>query len=193
MRVRAFSSCAGLLLAFARSGLAETQPPSVWYRASEACPNGAQFLDKLAENSRRARLAQAGDHIDFVVTLVADSKQTVGRLERQTDSGIVAIRELHDATCEQVADALALSLGLALTPGANSEPGIENSSGAPPAVIDAAPSNNMEAQREPPLATPPSAPTVAVSPSPAPAAPPEDARKSGPQWSLGLGIGPMIG
>src|SRR6188768_1830901 len=128
MRVRAFSSCAGLLLAFARSGLAETQPPSVWYRASEACPNGAQFLDKLAESSRRARLAQAGDHIDFVVTLLADGKETVGRLERQTNSGTVAIRELRDETCERVADALALSLGLALAPAdSNAEPVLEKS------------------------------------------------------------------
>ena len=199
MRVRAFSSCAGLLLAFARSGLAETQPPSVWYRASEACPNGAQFLDKLAENSRRARLAQAGDHIDFVVTLVADSKQTVGRLERQTDAGIVAIRELHDATCEQVADALALSLGLALAPGqANAEPGVEKLAGTSAAVVDATPSPSPEAPAEPPLATPPlatppPAAAAAAPPSPAPSVPHEDAPKSEPHWSLGLGLGPMIG
>jgi len=194
MRVRAFSSCAGLLLSLARPAFSETQPPSVWYRASEACPNGAQFLDKLAENSRHARLAQAGDHIDFVVTLVADGKQTVGRLERQTDAGIVAIRELHDATCEQVAEALALSLGLALTPGhVSSEPGVEKLAGASAAVVDATPSANTEAAPEPPLATPLPTATAAVSPSPAPTVPREDAPKSGPHWSLGLGLGPMIG
>lgn len=116
MGVRIFSRWAALPLALAAPAFAETEPPAVWFRASETCPSGAQFLEKLAAHSRKARLAQAGDHIDFVVTLVADGRETVGRLERQTDAGIVAIRELRDATCEEVADALALSLGLALAP-----------------------------------------------------------------------------
>ncbi|HEY0469423.1 MAG TPA: hypothetical protein VGC79_34775, partial [Polyangiaceae bacterium] len=130
MRVRANSCWVLLWLTFATPALAETLPPAVWYRASEACPDGRQFLEKLAESSRQARLAQAGDHIDFVVTLVANGHETVGRLERQTDSGIVAIRELRDATCERVADALALSLGLALGPGdSNVTPVLQESTG----------------------------------------------------------------
>ncbi len=90
--------------------------PAVWYRASAECPTGPEFLSKIADSQTRARLAQAGDHIDFVVTLLAGGGETVGRLERQTNGGTVAIRELRDATCGQVADALALSLGLALDP-----------------------------------------------------------------------------
>lgn len=54
--------------------------------------------------------------MDFVVTLIAEGGETVGRLERQTESGTVAIRELRDPHCTQVADALALSLALALEP-----------------------------------------------------------------------------
>ena len=190
MRIRTLSACAGLLLAVARSGFAQTQPPAVWYRASEACPNGAQFIEKLAQGSRHARLAQAGDHIDFVVTLVADSKQTVGRLERQTDGGIVAIRELQDATCEQVAEALALSLGLALTPGQmKAEPEVGNSAGASGAAIAGTPGANTEASPEQPLATSP----TAVSSSPAPTVPREKVTEPELRWSLGLGLGPMIG
>lgn len=69
------------------------------------------------------RLAKAGDHIDFVVTLVADEADVVGRLERQTQSGTVAIRELRDKECARVADAIALSLALALDPDFRSEAG----------------------------------------------------------------------
>jgi len=90
--------------------------PAVWYRASAECPTGPEFLGKIADGATRARLAQAGDHIEFVVTLLAGNGETVGRLERQTNGGTVAIRELRDATCAQVADALALSLGLTLDP-----------------------------------------------------------------------------
>jgi hypothetical protein len=70
----------------------------------------------MGERAAQARLATGGDHIDFVVTLVAANGETAGRLERQTQSGTVAIRELRDADCGHVADALALSLALALDP-----------------------------------------------------------------------------
>ena len=190
MRVRAFSSCVGLLLACARPGFAQAQPPAVWYRASEACPNGARFLEKLAENSRQARLAQAGDHIDFVVTLVADNKETVGRLERQTNSGSVAIRELHDATCEQVADALALSLGLALTPGQPSAEGVVQESEEESSVLGDGTATAASPVTSPP--TPPPAPE-AIAPSPAPPVSHPDVPEPKARWSLGLEFGPMIG
>ncbi|HEU4581576.1 MAG TPA: hypothetical protein VFS67_25130 [Polyangiaceae bacterium] len=76
-----------------------------------------------------------GDRVDFVVTLgrVADTANSSGRLERQTRLGTVAIREYQDARCEQVAEALALTLDLALDPRAP-EP-----SAAPPAAAAPAP------------------------------------------------------
>jgi hypothetical protein len=93
----------------------EPHTAAVWYRAAADCPAGADFLAKI-DGTMRAHLAQAGDHIDFVVTLLTSDNETIGRLERQTNGGTVAIRELRDATCERVADGLALSLGLALDP-----------------------------------------------------------------------------
>lgn len=93
------------------------RPPAIWYRASQQCPSDAEFMTKLAGNAVPPRLAEAGDHIDFLVTLVDSGTETVGRLERQTRAGTVAIRELRDASCERVAEGLALSLGLALEPG----------------------------------------------------------------------------
>jgi hypothetical protein len=119
MRGRAFGLGLVSLLALvarARAAAAEgAQASAVWYRAAAECPSGADFLAKI-EGTPRAHLAQGGEHIDFVVTLLTAGAETVGRLERQTNGGTVAIRELRDATCERVADGLALSLGLALEP-----------------------------------------------------------------------------
>ena len=163
----------------AASAAAEPQPPTVWYRASEECPSGPDFLGKLSGGSARARLADAGDHIDFVVTLVAAQGETVGRLERQTQGGTVAIRELRDVSCARVADALALSLGLALEP-------------AP--VLAPEPEKPAPAVSSPTVPTPfASAPVSTV-----PVAHPVFAeRRSSPhaaaRWSLGLEGGALLG
>jgi hypothetical protein len=91
-------------------------PVSIWYRSSEGCPDGAAFIARLSALGRQSALANVGDHIDFVVTLAARLTMSAGRLERQTARGTVAIRELEAARCEEVAEALALSLELALEP-----------------------------------------------------------------------------
>jgi hypothetical protein len=104
--------------ASARSAAASAPnaPTSVWYRSSEGCPEGAVFIARLAELGRPATLASVGDPIDFVVTLASTSSASSGRLERQTTRGTVAIRELGAPRCDEVAEALALSLELALQP-----------------------------------------------------------------------------
>jgi hypothetical protein len=63
-----------------------------------------------------AKLAGAGDRIDFVVTLGTTGGESSGRLERQTQSGTVAVREIAAPSCEEIADVLALTLTLALEP-----------------------------------------------------------------------------
>jgi len=88
----------------------------VWYRTSEGCPDGEAFVSRLSELGKTARLARVGDRVDFVVTLGSGPSESSGRLKRQTRGGIVAIREYRDARCEQVAEALALTLDLALEP-----------------------------------------------------------------------------
>ncbi|HYQ44636.1 MAG TPA: hypothetical protein VER11_21780 [Polyangiaceae bacterium] len=198
MRVRSGSGLALLTLTVAVPALADAPPPAVWYRASDSCPNGAQFLDKLAENSRSARLAQGGDRIDFVVTLIADGKETVGRLERQTDNGIVAIRELRDATCEQVADALALSLGLALAPGsASKEPASTKPADVPEASTETSDDSPIENQPPPPprSAATTSLPRVREATAPAETEPSPSEAQPGPtsQWSLGADLSALVG
>jgi hypothetical protein len=88
----------------------------IWFRTSEGCPDGTSFLEHLRALGRDATLAGVGDRIDFVVTLAAQPDASAGRLERQTERGTVAIRELHAAHCEDVAQGIALSLDLALRP-----------------------------------------------------------------------------
>ena len=73
-------------------------------------------MSRLSELGKTARLARVGDRVDFVVTLGSSPSESSGRLERQTRGGIVAIREYRDARCDQVAEALALTLDLALEP-----------------------------------------------------------------------------
>jgi hypothetical protein len=101
----------------ARAGV--SAPPSVWYRSSEGCPDGPAFVARLHGAAEGAKLATAGDRIDFVVTLGTKNGHAFGQLERQTAEGRVAIRELEAPRCEEVADAVALTLTLALEPQAS--------------------------------------------------------------------------
>jgi hypothetical protein len=64
----------------------------------------------------KARLARVGDPIEFVVTLGLGDSSAEGLLERQTPTGTVAVRRLDGADCEQVADAIALTLTLSDVP-----------------------------------------------------------------------------
>lgn len=92
---------------------AEETATSIWYRSGEGCPDGDAFLAKVASRGVTARLAQVGDPIDFVVTLGNDEKGSKGSLERQARTGTVAVRRVEGDNCDQVADALALSVALA--------------------------------------------------------------------------------
>jgi hypothetical protein len=96
--------------------LAEERAPRIWYRSSEGCPDGAAFVARLRGAAAGAKLADAGDRIDFVVTLGKTGDASSGRLERQTQSGTVAVREIAAPSCEEIADVLALTLTLALEP-----------------------------------------------------------------------------
>lgn len=174
-----------LVALLTKVGRADSPPAVVWYRASEACPSGADFLARLGARAATTKLAGPGDHIDFVVTLVATAAETVGRLERQTQAGTVAIRELRDASCERVADAL--SLGLALS--------LPNSSEAATTDSDASP---VEPRVEPapanPLPKPPPQSTVEPPQRPARARPLQpEAKRAAASGRLGAQGGALVG
>jgi hypothetical protein len=129
---------------------------SIWYRSSEGCPEGSVFVARLAELGRRATLARVGDRVDFVVTVAGAPNASSGRLERQTARGTVAIRELDAPRCEEVTEALALSLDIALDPAnvapsssdAALAPEAEPTSPQPAAAVDRAP-HREDPTREP--------------------------------------------
>ena len=89
------------------------EPTVIWYRNSSGCPSAAAFEALVEERGRTARIATVGDRVDFVVTLSQGEDEATGRLERQTDDGIVAVREVTGDNCDEVASALAFTLGLA--------------------------------------------------------------------------------
>jgi len=103
--------------AFARAAVAQSATvATVWYRSSEQCPDGPSFLTRLERRGLHGKLAGVGDRVDFVVTLGADDHGASGRLERQTQAATVAIRKFDAQSCEEVVDALALSLALTFQP-----------------------------------------------------------------------------
>ena len=102
------------------SGEASPGALVLWYRATEGCPSGSEFLALVEKRHAKAGLAKIGDQIDFVVTLGEKDGGFAGRVERQTDRGTAAIREVAAPSCAAVAEALALSL--ALVAGSESRP-----------------------------------------------------------------------
>ena len=135
-------------------GEAPSVPLTIWYRSSEGCPDGAVFVARLAELGRRAMLARVGDRVDFVVTVGSASSASTGRLERQTARGTVAIRELDAPRCDEVTEALALSLDIALDPAGDAPSAASASSAATVASLAATPSPPLPPERGAPSARP---------------------------------------
>jgi hypothetical protein len=107
-----------LVAASAFSTPARAAAVSVWFRTTDGCPNGEDFIERLSKHGVDGRLASVGDHIDFVVTLGQRDGESSATLERQSSEGTVALRELHGTSCDAVAEALALTLALTLDPDA---------------------------------------------------------------------------
>jgi hypothetical protein len=161
MRARVTLSGLSCGLTVVALGAAQPDPISIWYRNTEGCPSGTDFVARLRELGRDAELAKAGDAIDFVVTLGEDGAESMGQLERQTSRGTIAIRHVRAAECSAVADALALSLDLALAPGQETPaPEAQAPSEPPPDSRDRAaaatlPSGALSQPTAPPTRTPP--------------------------------------
>lgn len=182
----------------AAQGTAQSAPPRIWYRGGEGCPDREAFLARLLARGVEARAAEAGDPIDFVVTLgMGAGGGAVGSVERQSSSGTVALRRLEDVSCEAVADALALTLALAHEREAAPAPSAASVGLQPPAAPTPGPITAPAPRAPAATAVPDSAPT----PAPAPAAepPPDSASKfhfalaAGVTASLGLGPGVLPG
>ncbi len=133
-------------------GFAEGDAPVIWYRSSDGCPDGASFLARLRGRAAGARLAQVSDRIDFVVTLGTTGGRSSGKLERQTVGSTVAIREFETQSCEEVADVLALTLTLTVSPESTTEAAPSGPNPPPPA--EPAPSPSAEPATQPSVSRP---------------------------------------
>lgn len=188
-RLRVFGLCTALVLFFSPSASAESEgngPSILWYRSSEGCPDSASFLGFFGDRAAQVRLAEAGDRVDFVVNLALGPEGARGRLERETARGTVAIREVEDASCEKVAQVIALNLSLALEP---SEPE-QSSSEAQTTPAEQAPPT--ESQEPPEEQTPPPSKEAAAIKAKEPSTTPrrereEEADGARPvEWRMGL-------
>jgi len=107
---------AALALSSFTAGAAAPQVVHIWYRGGAGCPDGSAFVQRLHELGREAQLAGVGDPVDFLVSVSSSAEGSSGRLERQTQAGQLAIRDMRAPECEQISEGLALSLDLALDP-----------------------------------------------------------------------------
>ncbi len=177
------------------------KPAVLWYRSTEGCPDLADFLTRVGDRASLVRAAQVGDRVDFVVNIALTPTGARGRLERETERGTVAIREVEDVRCDRVADVVALNLALAL------DPELDDAPPAPPAVAPAPDSgSSAEAPAAPgaappapqrPVSMPQSPPraTIRVAPSPSTddvAVRATEAREP-LQWQVGLSGGVLGG
>ncbi len=167
---RRFAGSVGALALLAGMPSHAEEPAVLWYRSAEGCPDPGAFVRLLGDEASLVRLARAGDHIDFVVTFIAGDGTVSGRLERQTDAGTVAIREIDDAACDSVAGVLALGLQLALrgSEGPTANPPTEGTAsaiGAPEIAVDAAAETAAPDAASPSETAPGAPPDAATTPS----------------------------
>lgn len=193
----ATGSCAALVVTLA--GPARSQPPApepavLWYRSAGGCPDEAGFLARVGDRASLVRLAEAGDRVDFVVNLsMTPDGGARGRLERETERGTVAIREVVDPSCERAADVLALNLALALDPDRPAPDPVEGPATSPtpegpksPEPVSAA--EEAKANEPRPRSTPaPAEARPQLASEPAPVGPPRD------RWSVGVQAGVLGG
>jgi hypothetical protein len=165
------------------------EPVSVWYRSTEGCPGVEAFLARLETHAVTAAPARVGGRVDFVVTLGKDEQGSSGTLERQSAQGTIAIREVHAASCDAVADALVLTLALTVDPDATPTPGSAAEASGARTAASTAPAAELPANAtEQPVATAP----VSVSADQGPASNRAASTPSSP-WRASVGAQGTVG
>lgn len=171
----------------------------MWYRSTAGCPDGAAFLARVGDRASSVRLAEAGDRVDFVVNLsLTPEGGARGRLERETEGGTVAIREVADPSCERAADVVALNLALALEPDRPAREPVEAPAPSPtaagPKASEPVSADEETKAMEPrPRSTPVQAePRPQVLSEPAPTGPPPERWRVGMQGGVLGGVSPEL-
>lgn len=160
---------------------AQGEEVAVHYRASEGCPDLAQFIEQIRARTPRAAVApeQSGMRV-FFASISTDGDAYRGKLETRELDGTVHVREVVGDRCEDAAAALSLIIALAVDPKAQ--------------VTPEAPSPPVTASSVPPVAPP------AIAPLPAPIAhkpgdtrSPDSARAVPWAWRMSVDIALLQG
>jgi hypothetical protein len=129
----------------AESG-AEPEPIRLSYTASDGCPSRDAFLERLRARTTRFREAIEGEAARvFTADLVFGANASRGKLTVRARDGSSTTRELKAPSCEQVGEALALIVAIAIDPQALVEVAPPRSEPEPPPV----PSPPPDAARPP--------------------------------------------
>ncbi|MEO6602798.1 MAG: hypothetical protein ABIQ16_23140 [Polyangiaceae bacterium] len=175
-----FPSSTAVAEAMGEPAPGEDERVRVIYRAPDACPTEAEFLERVRSRVQRARFAEPGElarAFDVTVSGVQADASFLGHLEFVDGDGRRAARSLKGAACDELASSLALITALALD---------DRIAEAPPDAASPEPS--------PPPAEP-RAPTQKTNPEPKtpPRLPePDDHSQPSPKrlrWDLGANAG----
>jgi hypothetical protein len=143
------------------------EPIRLEYRAETGCPDEGAFVARVRARTARARLVGPGEHARTFVVELGTGMRPSGSVTVMNGERSDGTRRLDADTCDEVADALALMVALALDPRALSAPSL-----APTSVV--APS--IDAGTAPFFVPPPLDATLDVSaptlPPPPPLSPP---------------------
>ncbi|HEU4406184.1 MAG TPA: hypothetical protein VFS43_13045 [Polyangiaceae bacterium] len=148
----ALSACVALAMPTPARAQGSTTALRLAYEASPGCPSAPSFRGQIVARTARVRFAEgeATDHV-LVVSLVQEPGGFVGRLRVDERLGSSLNRELHGASCDEVASALALVAALAFDPQAKTDLA---PAPRPPAAPPARPSPAPPPRQPPPAAAP---------------------------------------
>src|SRR6266536_4839116 len=95
-----------VIVTLAGRARAQQEPIDLSYRVYQGCPSERQFLEQVVGRAAKTRVAtERGRGRKFVVTVTAQRRETLGRLEIVSGSD-TASREVVGANCAEVISAL---------------------------------------------------------------------------------------
>ncbi len=95
---------------------ARPEPVSIVVEAPNACVTARDFFDLVRRRTPRIRRADAAEPARRYRLTIEDDQPVVGRLVAENTDGTLTPREVEGASCQEVADALALVLAVTLDP-----------------------------------------------------------------------------
>ena len=93
-----------------------TEAIRISYRASGACPDGPAFIARVRTRSTHLRLAQPSEIARTFDVSLDDGSPASGTVNVVDGEHPEGVRRLRAETCEEVADAVALVVALAINP-----------------------------------------------------------------------------